>query len=182
MTASEHVLILLSLVVSLALAHILSGIARLIQAEKVTWSWLHGVWVVLILLLLVDFWISVWQLRLEDNWNILTVLFWMVLAILLYLISALVVPDQVPKNGLDLHEFHDSNRSRYLGLFLLTMPVAFVANFMLEGFALANIVVVLNLLCLATAAFSRKLLFQWMGTIGVSILYVIYFATFMADF
>ncbi len=133
------------------------------------------------LLMLVDFWISVWQLRLEDDWNILKVLFWMVLAIQQYLICALVVPDQASVDGLDLNDFHESNRSRYLGLFMLTMLTAFAANFMLEGFASANLIVALNLVCLAAAGFSKKLLIQWMGTIGVSILFVVYFAIFMAD-
>lgn len=182
MTASEHVLILLSLVISLAFAHILSGIARLIQAGNVRWSWLHAVWVLFVLLLLVDFWISVWQLRLEENWNILMVLFWMTMAILNYLISALVVPDHVPDDGIDLRDFHETNRKRYLGLFGFIMLFALAANLMLEGFASANFIVLVFIAFVAAAAFTRSMTVQWIAVIGTAVLYVIYFSMFMANF
>ena len=182
MTATEHVLILLSLVISLALAHVLNGIARLVHAENVAWSRIHLVWIVIALLMLVDFWMSAWQLRHEDDWNILMVLFWMTMAVLFYLICALMVPDTIPNEGIDLSDFHETNRRRYLGLFLFTMLFSFTANLTLSGFATANVIVVLNAFCLAAAGFSKSMKIQWAGTIGTSILFVVYFAIFMSDF
>jgi len=182
MTASEHVLILLSLIISLGLAHLLNGIARLIHAKDIQWSWLHGVWIIFILLLFIDFWISVWQLRLETDWNIWMVGFWVTMATLLYLVAALAVPDKIPDRGMDLGAFHDVNRKRYLGLWIFAMTFAFAANLMLEGFAGANVIVILNVLCLVAAGFGRPLWLQWAGTLGTGTLFAVYFALFMADF
>jgi len=182
MTASEHVLILLSLVISLALAHILSNLARLIQSENVTWSWLHGVWVFFVVLLLIDFWISVWQLRLEGDWNILMVFFWMTMAILNYLLSALVVPDQVLEDGMNLGDFHDVNRKRFMSVFLAILLFAFGANLMLEGFSSANYIVGLMVVCVSLVGFTRQKALQWAGTIGTGLLWIVYFSVFMSNF
>lgn len=181
MTASEHVLILLSLVVSLALAHLLSGIARLIHARHVRWSWLHGAWLLLVFVLLVDFWISVWQLRLQEDWNILQVFFWMAMATIQYMIAALVVPDKVPETGMDLADFHERNRSRYIGLFFVNLIFAIAANLMLEGFSSANYINFAGIVFLAAAGFARRRWLQWLGTVGMLIIFALYFALFMAE-
>lgn len=181
MTASEHVLILLSLVVSLALAHLLSGIARLIHARHVRWSWLHGAWRLLVFVLLVDFWISVWQLRLQEDWNILQVFFWMAMATIQYLIAALVVPDKIPDSGIDLADFHERNRSRYIGLFFVNLIFAVAANLMLEGFSSANYINVLGIVFMVAAGFTKPSWLQWAGTIGLAAIFALYFAIFMAD-
>lgn len=181
MTASEHVLILLSLVVSLALAHLLSGIARLIHARNVRWSWLHGAWMLLVFVLLVDFWISVWQLRLQETWNILQVFFWMTMATIQYLIAALVVPDKVPESGISLADFHERNRSRYIGLFFINLGFAIAANLMLEGFSSANYINFTGIALLAAAGFARQRWLQWVGTIGMYAIFAVYFAIFMTD-
>jgi len=181
MTASEHVLILLSLIISLALAQVLSGLARLIQARGVRWSALHAVWVFYTFLILIDYWISVWQLRLQDVWTIWQVFFWVALAVLHYLFAALVVPSRALDGGIDLGDFHERNRSRYLSIFLLSMAFAFSANLMLEGFASANLVIIVNVFCLIAAGFARQRWLQWAGTIGTGVLFAIYFAIFMGN-
>ena len=98
------------------------------------------------------------------------------------MISALVVPDHVPDDGIDLRDFHETNRNCYLGLFLFIMLFALAANLMLEGFASANYIVLLFMIVVATAAFARNMVVQWIAAIGSALLYVIYFSIFMADF
>jgi hypothetical protein len=181
MTASEHVLILLSLVVSLALARLLSGIARLIHNRNVRWSWLHGAWMLLVFMLLIDFWISVWQLRLQESWNILLVFFWMTMATIQYLIAALVVPDKVADQGIHLAEFHEQNRSRYVGLFFVNLGFALAANLMLEGFSNANYINITAIVFLLAAGFARQRWLQWVGTGGMLAIFALYFALFMAN-
>jgi len=181
MTASEHILILLSLVVSLALAHLLSGIARLIHGQNVQWSWLHGAWMLLVFLLLIDFWISAWQLRHQEAWNFLQVLFWMTMATIQYLIAALVVPEEVPESGITLSDFHEKNRSRYIGLFLVNLAFAMAANLMLEGFSSANYINLLGFILLTLAGFAKQRWLQWIGTIGTLAVFSIYFTIYMSD-
>lgn len=181
MTASEHILILLSLVVSLALAHLLSGIAKLIHARNVRWSWLHGTWMLLVFLTLIDFWISVWQLRLQETWNILQVFFWMTMATIQYLIAALIVPDKIPESGMDLADFHERNRSRYVGLYFINLAFALAANLMLEGFSSANYINITAIVFLFAAGFAKRRWLQWVGTVGMLVIFAVYFALYMSN-
>lgn len=182
MTATEHILILLSLVVGLAFAHILNGVARLIQAQQRRWSGLHMTWVVILLWMLTDFWMSVWQLRHEDDWNIWMVLFWVSMTIVMYLASALIVPDHLVGEQIDLVAFHEQNRRRYLGTILIITSFGLAANLMLAGFATANWWVLSTMACTSTAAFAKSIEVQWAGTLGAVATFLSYFVVFMSDF
>ncbi len=182
MTATEHILILLSLVIGLAFAHVLDGVARLIQAKQLRWSGLHATWVLILLWMLTDFWMSVWQLRHEDDWNIWMVLFWVAMTIVMYLASALIVPDHLVDETIDLATFHEENRRRYLGMLIIIALFGLAANLMLAGFATANWWVISQIACTALAAFARPIQLQWAGTIGSVVTFLTYFVVFMSDF
>lgn len=118
MTTFEYVSVLLSIVVSLAFAHMLAGLARIIQAKLAKLSWVYVGWMGLLAFACVDYWFSLWQARTVDNWSLGYVSFWLLLATVLYLTTWLAVP---PENAtlepVDLEAFYVANRRNFLAAF-----------------------------------------------------------------
>jgi hypothetical protein len=129
MTTFEFVSVLLSIVVSLAFAHLLTGVARLIQARIAKVSWLYFGWMGLILFSCVDYWFSLWQARLADVWSLVYVVFWLLLATALYLTSWLAVPsERTTSESVDLAAFYNSNRRNFLGAFFAYIAIGLFGN------------------------------------------------------
>ncbi|MGD9980063.1 MAG: hypothetical protein AB7H66_14405 [Hyphomonadaceae bacterium] len=130
MTTFEFVSVLLSLVISLALAHLLTGVARLVRAKTVKLSFLLLGWMGVALFECIDFWFSLWHARETGTWSLGYVMLWLLGATSVYLFAWLIVPEG-DLEGRDLGEhFHDTRRQ-----FLLAH-----AGYLLLGF-LINITV-----------------------------------------
>jgi len=110
MSTFEFVSVLLSFVVSLALAHLLTGVARLVRAKDVKPSFVLFGWMGVALFECVDIWFSLWQARETGSWSLFYVLAWLLAATSLYLFAWLIVPEG-ELDGRDLHaHFHDTRR------------------------------------------------------------------------
>lgn len=141
----------LSIVVALALTHLLGGIASILRDGVARHSSVYYAWVAILLFSCVDFWFSLWGLRSTAAWPLPFVLFLLFSSTLLYLSCHLVVPAAPDGGAFDGRAFHAANRRRYVGAFFLYMLSGTVANLMIAGFAdaVAMNVVVLALLGLA---------------------------------
>lgn len=168
MTAFEFVSVLLSIVVSLAFTHILTGMARLIQAKRVRFSIVYALWVGLIVFSCVDYWISLWGLRNVTDWPLTLVLFMLSAATVLYLVSWLVVPAEVD-DGIDLVVFHDQNHRKYAGAFGIYMLFGAIANSFIQGFQSA---VLLSFVFAALAAVTWLWRSAWVQRLAIGGLYV----------
>ena len=129
MTTFEFVSVLLSIVVSLAFAHLLTGIARLIQAKIIHPSLAYFGWIGIFLFCCVDYWFSLWQARETPIWSLTYVLFWLALGAVLYLACWLVVPSEsAVQEEIDLTSFHENRRRGFLGAFLAYTAMGLLAN------------------------------------------------------
>jgi hypothetical protein len=84
MTPFEYVSVLLSMVVSLALAHLLIGITRIIKAGVSRWSIPMLGWIGFMIFLCIDYWFSVWAARNDPVWSLGFVCFLLVLGAVLF--------------------------------------------------------------------------------------------------
>src|SRR5690606_26741518 len=96
-----HVRILMGMVVGLAMTRLLMTIAGLIQhPQRSRLSALHLLWVVSILVELVLFWWWEFALFRLEQWTFAIALFLIVYAITLFLLAALLSPDNIAEyNG-----------------------------------------------------------------------------------
>jgi len=114
MSLVERVDVLVAIVLGLALAELGTCFHRLMRAGKrVRWDWMTPALAVLMLLQTVQFWwlSQSWYaqatgLRLIEFFPRLLVL------LLIYLLAAAVLPDEVPEQGIDLRQFYVQT-SRY---------------------------------------------------------------------
>ena len=129
MTSFEYVFGMISVITSLALTRLLSGLVGLYRhAGRIRFSWRHGCWTAMALMLLLGNWAAFWGMRGIQSWSALDVLTPLVFVGVLYAFCDLVVPDE-PEDGetLDLRDYHDRQGRRYktlqLAFSLLAMLV-----------------------------------------------------------
>ncbi len=115
MSTFEFVSVLLSIVISLAIAHLLTGVAQALKAKKVRVHWVLVGWWLFVLMLCVDYWFSVWRLREAPIWTLGFVLTWLALAAITYITAWLVVPDNDAEGTMDFVAHSEANRRKYLG-------------------------------------------------------------------
>ena len=134
MGAFEHVMVLLSFVYALAIAHLLTTAARLIgSGERVRFSWLHAYWMFNALIVLVIDWISYWDVHGLTDWTILSIFIVMFQSFLDFLQAALVCPEIPAEGAIDLKEFHRKRSRRYIGAFAATVGMALLTNIYFGG-------------------------------------------------
>lgn len=129
MSLVERVDVLVAIVLGLALAELGTSLHRLMRAGKrVRWDWMSPALAFVMLLEVVQFWwlsqgwyASATELRLIEFLPRLIVL------LLIYLLAAAVLPDEVPEQGLDLRAFYlESSRYFWTLVVLLTFAIMFV--------------------------------------------------------
>jgi hypothetical protein len=140
----------LSIVVALALTHLLAGVAAILKARVQRASWRLATWIALYLFGCVDYWFSLWGLRTTSDWSLGYVFYLLLLATLLYIGCHLVVPRVHDEDEVvDLAAFEADHRRRYLAAFGAYIAIATIANLTIDGFATA---VWLNLAMVALVA------------------------------
>ena len=122
MSTFEYVFILVSLIIGLAIAEVLEGVARLMgsSVKPRQYYWVQLLQLALILLLAVQIWWLGWELHDRASWTLPTVLLFLFGPTVIYLAAHLVLPERL--EGVQLDEYYFAVASRvYLLLFLALM-------------------------------------------------------------
>lgn len=131
MRAFDFIITLYSFVYALGVAQILATVGDIMRAGKrVRVSWLNAGWMLNILLAIVAWWLSLWDLRASPNWPMPTVLIFFAVACLLYLLARLVSPPIPPEGPVDLRSYHAEEGRKYAGLFTLEVALTMLTIFM----------------------------------------------------
>lgn len=150
MSPFDFIITLLSFVYSLALAHVLAGVGRMVRHRRtIIWSLPHAIWTVNVILFIVVNWLSLWDFRQLRTVSLATVASGTFYALLLYLMATFVTPDIDVETERDLRTFHERERKTYIGATLLLVLVSLVLNWAAGHFGIGNWVEQ-NLLVLAT--------------------------------
>lgn len=117
MSAFEYMSVLASIIIGLALVDILVSLNRLIRAgSAVRWHWAAPVATVLVALTVIQIW---WSLYRPEDAAITIGQFLplFVEMVILFLLAAAALPDDVPAEGLDLRTYYDRNGPYFWSLF-----------------------------------------------------------------
>ena len=126
MTSFEFVFGLISVITSLALTQMLSGVVNLCRhAERVVFSWRHAFWVAIAIMLLIGNWARFWTLRDQHFWSVLNVLVPLIYVGALYAFCDLVMPERAEGHTLvNLRDYHVHEGKRYkLALLLFSAMI-----------------------------------------------------------
>jgi len=130
----DYIAVLLSIVISLALAHLLTGIACIIQNGIRRFSLPLAQWMLFCLFLCVDYWFSIWRLHEEMVWTLPYVGLLLVQAAIVFVASRLIVPIGSGDDAIDMTAFFDRNRRKFMAVVLTLAVVNEVTNLSLPGF------------------------------------------------
>jgi len=115
MTPFEFVFALISIITSLALTQIITGVVAIIRhRERGGFSLAHALWVWIAFAVVIGNWGALWEARLDPDWPPLRVLGWLISMTSLYTFCTLVIPEVVRGAALNLKEFHDREGRRYI--------------------------------------------------------------------
>jgi len=123
MTPFEHLTVLVSIVIGMGIAHLLTTVHELVQVRtRVRLYWLPMVWVVLIFIGLVEWWWAIFALRTTVKWNFFYFLFLLMSPVTMYLAAAFVLPDDSERSHevIDLRRYYYVNCGWLFGVFAVS--------------------------------------------------------------
>ena len=130
MSPFEYIIPLVSVLVGLAIADLLVSFNRLLRArDRVKWDWLPLLTALMAILAVLDIW---WMFYSQQESTFYRALAgFLPLAaqfVLLFLINAAALPDDVPEEGMDLKKFYEDNSPYFWSLFVIYFVSIFVTR------------------------------------------------------
>ena len=117
MSAFEYVSVMTSIIIGLALVDVLISANRLIRAgSAVRWDWAAPAASVLVVMTLLQIWWGQYQPT-DAGLTIGQFLPLFVELVILFLLAAAALPDEIPADGLDLRAYYDRNGPYFWSLF-----------------------------------------------------------------
>ncbi len=117
MSAFEYVSVMASIIIGLALVDVLVSFNRLIRAGGVVkWDWAAPIASVLVILTLIQIWWGLYRPT-DADVTIGQFLPLFVELVILFLLGAAALPDDVPAEGIDLKTYYDRNGPYFWSLF-----------------------------------------------------------------
>ncbi|HET9355861.1 MAG TPA: hypothetical protein VFO42_06825 [Sphingomicrobium sp.] len=134
MTPFEFVFALISIVTSLAMTKIITGVVAMIRyGDRSTFSLTHAIWIWTAFAIVLGNWGALWGARLDPDWPLIRVFGWLVSMTSLYAFCALVVPETEGSAPLDLKDFHERESRRYITAHNIFTLVAILVLLALSG-------------------------------------------------
>jgi hypothetical protein len=128
MSAFDYLTILISIVLGLAIANVLARLATVITArERTDFYWPSVAWAIWLFFISVQHWWAEWSVRHTPHWNFGTFWLQLLIPVILFLLSALVLPDREKDGKLDLGYWYFRNRQWFFGL-LFFLPALSIAE------------------------------------------------------
>jgi hypothetical protein len=134
MDAFSYLSVLLSIIVGLGMAQVLTASGRLIRhRERVVVYWPPLVWAGVLLVMFVQAWWAMFGLRFHTNWNFFTFFIVLLQTVTMYMMSALVLPEEPDTPVVDLRAYYDGQRGWFFGFLLATLVVSVLKDILLDG-------------------------------------------------
>jgi hypothetical protein len=171
----EGALVFASIILGVGVTDELMSLHRLIRVrQRVRWDWAVPAIALLVLLTVVQIWWSIQGLR--GPLTIGAFLPVVVELVLLFLLAAAVLPDQVPDDGLDLRTYYDENGSYIWSLYAAALGWWIVTRIATEKGAGASVANLLDSYALDVLVFALmiSLIFvrrRWWHAVVLLILY-----------
>ena len=139
MSPFEYVIVLISIILGLGIALVLTGIAELLKRWKaITHFWPYLIWIILVFVLHIQEWWATYDLRSVKSWSLPMFLFVILYPILLFILANLLFPTRWPKKGIDLKEFYFDNCRKFFLCIVLFAILSIVQNVLIANYKLQD--------------------------------------------
>jgi len=135
MSTFEYVMVLVSIIVALAIAHLLTAVADTVhrlrgQGKPIKLDAVFSIWTGYVLIWLVSFWW--WEFKFQEvvtNWTFGLYLFVIGYAIVLFMLAAILVPHRM-QGVIDTYVYFVKGRRWFFGTFLFANAIDVVDTFL----------------------------------------------------
>lgn len=172
MDITDHSVTLISIIVGIGLTEMFGNLHRLIRnRDQVTWDWLPVVWSAVLLLLVVNYWWAIYQgiIGIDQLSNAAELGLILVQPIVLFLLTASVLPNFGTTRKWDMQRYYDEHRRTFISTFILyqcvTSAVALTVGTLGWNAASAARAMILLLLLLMLLFDKRR--FDWVATLTI---------------
>jgi hypothetical protein len=134
----QHVVVVMSIVLGLAVTQLLKGVAQLYRMRnRVRPYWLHGAWVGLLVVFSLLLWWTFWNYRDIQDWTFFRFVLYLSPVIIFYFLTSIAIPD--PSEAVaDLKEYYFSNRGGFFGTFAIQAVFAGLTAVVVRGLPLLD--------------------------------------------
>jgi hypothetical protein len=133
MDAFTYLSVLLSIIIGLGMTQILTALGRLIRTRSnVVRYWPPLLWSGILLIIYVQVWWSMFGLRSYTSWTFLAFLVVLLQTIMLYMVAAVVLPDESEGGTVDLKEHYRRQAVWFFGFFAATLLVSVMKDVVLS--------------------------------------------------
>lgn len=127
-----HDKVIISMVLSLGITHLLKGVAKVIgNHQKPPIYWIHLLWVLYTLILLIGFWWWEYRLNTIKEWHFGSYLFIIFYITCFYMLCIILMPDDISKYASYKDYYYD--RGRYYFLLLALVFLVDLGDTLLKG-------------------------------------------------
>ena len=156
MSPFEFVTIFCSLILGLALSHILRAVTDLYEIrDRVKTYWLNSLWVVTVTMWSVYAWWGLWKLSIDLNeWHYAQYWFLVTNLASIYFFTTLVLPKATDDGEIDLEKHYYSVHQAFFSIVAFSLFTSVVVNYSLFGKAMISDMTVMPFIvgCAAVAA------------------------------
>ena len=129
-----HLSVLISIVLGLGIANLLMGLARIVQMRgRVKAYWPTIMWALTLLVIHVQTWWTMFGLRHVETWTFLGFAVTLMQPILLFFLSALLLPDFDRDEALDLRANYFAHARWFFSILVAVLFVSMARNYVIEG-------------------------------------------------
>jgi hypothetical protein len=134
MDAFAHLSVLISIVLGLGITNLLLGFARIVQMRaRVKAYWPTIVWGLVLLVIHVQTWWSMFGLRTVETWTFVAFSLTLMQPILLFFLSALVMPDFDRDEALDLKANYFAQVRWFFGIIIALLIASLLRSYAIGG-------------------------------------------------
>ena len=134
MDAFSYLSVLLSIILGLGLTQLLTAAGRLIRhRDRVRVDWLPLLWSAVLLVVYVQAWWAMFGLRSVRDWTFVAFLVVLAQTTTLYMMAAVILPEQVEDTGVDLGAHYDRHHGWFFGFFLATLCISIIKDVVIGG-------------------------------------------------
>jgi hypothetical protein len=128
MSAFDYLTVLISIVLGLAIANVLTRLATVITArERVDFYWPPVAWAIWLFFIAVQHWWAQWSVRHTAEWSFGTFWLQVLVPVDLFILSALALPERDEDGRLDLGAWYFHNRAWFFA-FMFFLPALSIAE------------------------------------------------------
>ena len=134
MDAFSYLSVLLAIIVGLGVTQVLTAAGRLVRhRDRVRMDWLPVLWAAVLLVVYVQVWWSMFGLRLHRDWTFMAFLTVIGQTGALYLMAAVVLPEHVEADGIDLRTYYERHHRWFFGFLFATLVMSVTKDVVLTG-------------------------------------------------